>query len=57
MGLTNADNKYIMEAYKGNNSTKESKMDKFTDAIIIGGCILTIVAGSILGAFLLIQTL
>ena len=32
-------------------------MDKFTDIIIIGGCILTIIAGSIFGAFLLLQTL
>jgi len=32
-------------------------MDKLIDTIIIGSCILTIVAGSIFGALMLIQTL
>lgn len=36
---------------------KENIMDKFIDTIIVGSCILTIVAGSILGAWALLQTI
>ena len=32
-------------------------MEKFIDTIIIGGCILAIVAGSIFGAWAMLQTI
>jgi len=38
-------------------NNKENTMDKLTDTIIIGGCILAIVAGSIFGAWAMLQTL
>tara|TARA_Y100000356_G_C11055558_1_gene181045 strand:- start:323 stop:457 length:135 start_codon:yes stop_codon:yes gene_type:complete len=40
-----------------NNNNKEKKMDKLIDNIIIGGCILAIIAGSIFGAWALLQTI
>ena len=48
--------KYSKEAEQ-NMKALQTQMDKFTDIIIVGSCILTIIAGSIFGALMLIQTL
>tara|TARA_Y100000004_G_scaffold155537_1_gene180161 strand:- start:586 stop:726 length:141 start_codon:yes stop_codon:yes gene_type:complete len=46
-----------MESMIRNNNNKENTMDKVIDNIIIGGCILAIIAGSIFGAWALLQTI